>query len=91
MAVEGTAIISRSDPDLAETLTITSGRGLAPPVSLVTLTANELEKRRMRALTEGLNLNTDLHRNLKNAAKRILVPASESSRSGAGAEVDDNE
>ena len=91
VAAEGTAIISRSDPDLAETLTITSGRGLAPPVSLVTLAANELEKRRMRALTEGLNLNADLHWNLQNAAKRILVPASESSRSGAGAEVDDNE
>ena len=91
VAAEGTAVISRLGSDIAETLTITSGQGLAPSVASVTVTANELEKRRMHALTEGLILNADLYRDLLNAAKRILVPASESSRSGAGAEVDDND
>ena len=91
LAAEGTAVISRIGRDFATMLTIASGKGVAPSISLVTLTANDLEERRMRALTEGLNLNIDLHMNLLKAAKRILVPTSESSRSGAGAEVDDNE
>ena len=91
VAAEGTAVISCLGSEIVETLAITSGKGLAPPVSLVNVTASELEKRRMRALTEGLNLNTDLYLDLLKAAKRILVPASENSRSGAGAEVDDND
>ena len=91
VAAEGTAEISNLDNDVAKTLTISSGKGVAPPISLVNLTANELEERRVAALREGLNLNVDLHMNLLQAAKRTLVPANESSRSGAGAEVDDNE
>ena len=91
VAAEGTAVISRMDPDVSQTLTIASGRGVAPSISLVNLTASELEERRMLALREGLNLDIKLHMNLLQASKGILVPASESSRSGAGAEVDDND
>lgn len=62
----------------------------APPASR--LTAAELEARHDASLAGGLRLAPADWRTIRKAAARILVPASERSRSrGAGAEVDDNE
>ena len=62
----------------------------APPAAR--LTAAELEARHATSLANGLRLALADWRTIREAAARILVPASERSRSwGAGAEVDDNE
>ena len=56
------------------------------------LTTADLESRHADSLATGLRLDPDDWRAIRAAADRILVPASERSRSrGAGAEVDDNE
>ena len=61
-----------------------------PTISSVT--ASELEARHAASLANGLRLAPGDWRAIREAAARILVPASERSRSrGAGAEVDDNE
>ena len=61
----------------------------APPRSR--LATPELESRHAASLARGLRLRTDDWRSIREAAGRILVPATERSRSrGAGAEVDDN-
>ena len=91
LAAEGQTMISLANPDVATELTISSGKGVFPKISDVTINSVELERRRMRALKEGLFLVRETRETLLEAAKRVLVPASESSRSGAGAEVDDNE
>ena len=55
------------------------------------LTTPELESRHTASLARGLRLGPDDWRAIREAAARILVPATERSRSrGAGAEVDDN-
>ena len=61
----------------------------APPRSR--LMTPELESRHAVSLARGLRLDMDDWRAIREAAGRILVPATERSRSsGAGAEVDDN-
>ena len=61
----------------------------APPRSR--LVTRELESRHAASLARGLRLGMDDWRAIREAASRILVPATERSRSrGAGAEVDDN-
>ena len=91
LAAEAQTMISLTNPDVATELTISCGMGVPPIISDVTINSVELERRRMRALKEGLFLVRETRETLLEAAKRVLVPASESSRSGAGAEVDDNE
>ena len=91
LAAEAQTMISLTNPDVATELTISCGKGVPPKISDVTITSVELERRRMRAFKEGLFLVRETRETLLEAAKRVLVPASESSRSGAGAEVDDNE
>ena len=91
LAAEAQTMISLANPDVATELTISCGKGVPPIISDVTINSVELERRRMRALKEGLFLVRETRETLLEAAKRVLVPASESSRSGAGAEVDDNE
>ena len=91
LAAEAQTMISLTNPDVATELTISCGKGVPPQISDVTIDTVELERRHMRALKEGLFLVRETRETLLEAAKRVLVPASESSRSGAGAEVDDNE
>ena len=91
LAAEAQTMISLTNPDVATELTISSGKGAPPIISDVTIISVELERRRMRTLKDGLFLVRETRETLLEAAKRVLVPASESSRSGAGAEVDDNE
>ena len=91
LAAEAQTMISLTNPDVATELTISCGKGAPPIISDVTINSVELERRRMRALKEGLFLVREARETLLEAAKRVLVPASKSSRSGAGAEVDDNE
>ena len=91
LAAEAQTMISLTNPDAATELTIFSGKGIPPVICNVTINSVELERRRMRALKDGLFLVRETRETLLEAAKRVLVPASESSRSGAGAEVDDNE
>ena len=91
LAAEAQTMISLTNPDVATELTISCGKGAPPIISDVTINSVELERRRMRSLKEGLFLVRETRETLLEAAKRVLVPASESSRSGAGAEVDDNE
>ena len=91
LAAEAQTMISLTNPDVATELTISCGKGTPPLISDVTINSVELERRRMRAYKEGLILARENRVTLLEAAKRVLVPASESSRSGAGAEVDDNE
>ena len=91
VAAEGAATITRTDPDVATVLTIASGEGPPPAILAPALTAVELEKRCVHTLNDGLFLAIDARKVLLEAANRVLVPASEGSRSGAGAEVDDNE
>ena len=66
--------------------------GLPPAPSRASLTAADLEARHANSLANGLRLAPCDWSRIRVAAARILVPASERSRSrGAGAEVDDNE
>ena len=91
LAVDGTAAIARSGPDVATVLTIVSGNGLPPALPAPVVSPSELEHRRVHALKEGVFITRQARKMLLDAANRVLVPASESSRSGAGAEVDDSE
>ena len=64
---------------------------LPPAPSGSRLATPELESRHAASLARGLRLNMDDWHAIREAAARILVPATERSRSrGAGAEVDDN-
>ena len=68
------------------------GTGLPPAPSRSRLATAELEARHAASLANGLRLDPGDWQTIREAAARILVPASERSRSrGAGAEVDDNE
>ena len=76
-------------------LIATAGRpvaGLPPAPSRTRLTAADLGARHAASLANGLRLAPRDWGEIREAAARILVPASKRSRSrGAGAEVDDNE
>lgn len=66
--------------------------GLPPGPPPSRLTTRELEARHAASLAGGLRLTATDWCAIRKAAARILVPATERSRSrGAGAEVDDNE
>ena len=65
---------------------------LPPATPRARLYAQELDARHGASLARGLRLAPGDWREIREAAARILVPATERSRSrGAGAEVDDNE
>ena len=65
---------------------------LPPSPSHARLCARELAARHGASLARGLRLAPGEWKEIREAAARILVPATERSRSrGAGAEVDDNE
>lgn len=55
------------------------------------LTETDLENRRQQALVEGMDVDDALWHNLKSLADRLLVEATEASRSGAGAATPDND
>ena len=87
---------SFADLDAADVRLVAAAGGpptRAPPTPhAARLTAAELEARHAASLANGLRLAPADWRTIRQAAARILVPASERSRSrGAGAEVDDNE
>jgi LDH2 family malate/lactate/ureidoglycolate dehydrogenase len=54
-------------------------------------TEEDLERQRDSALVEGLEVDDQLWNTLKSLADRLLVEATESSRSGAGAGASDND
>ena len=91
LAVDGTAAIALTGPDAATVLTIVSDNGSPPAIFAPVVSAGELEQRRVHALKEGVFITRQARKTLLAAANGVLVPASESSRSGAGAEVDDSE
>ena len=65
---------------------------LPPAPPRARLSARELDARHRASLASGLRLAPGDWREIREAAARILVPATERSHSrGAGAEVDDNE
>ena len=69
-----------------------AGAGVAPSPERARIRGAELEARHAASLARGLRLTPGDWRAIREAAARILVPASDRSRSrGAGAEVDDNE
>lgn len=59
--------------------------------NLMRQTEEDLEQQRDRALVEGLDVDDQLWKTLKSLADRLLVEASEASRSGAGAGKSDND
>ena len=98
LVASGEMILDRSfaDLDAADVRLVAASSGPrrnlppAPPPSR--LTEAELEARHSASLAKGLRLAPADWRTIREAAARVLVPASERSRSrGAGAEVDDNE
>ena len=91
LTVNGEAAIACVKSDVASIMTVVSGKNWPPTPPAVAVTAVELEQRRFKALMEGLVISSYHREVLLELASRILVPASDNSRSGAGAEVDDNE
>ena len=98
LVADGETILDRSFVDLdAAGLRLVAAEGpprtdLPPAPPRSRLTTPELEARHAASLASGLRLGTGDWRAIRDAAARILVPATERSRSrGAGAEVDDNE
>ena len=98
LVASGQMTLDRSfaDLDAADVRLVATAGGppaRAPPAApAARLTAAELEARHAASLANGLRLALADWRTIREAAARILVPASERSRSrGAGAEVDDNE
>ena len=74
---------------VAEKGSLRAGHSTRPSPSR--LNTAQLESRHCGSLATGLRLDPDDWQAIRQAAARILVPASERSRSrGAGAEVDDN-
>lgn len=59
--------------------------------NLMRQTEEDLERQRDQALVEGLEVDDELWKTLKTLADRLLVEASEASRSGAGAGKSDND
>ena len=91
MALDG----SFADLDAAD-VQIVAARGELrvplPPASSPRFDAGELDARHRASLARGLRLAPRDWQAVRDAAARILVPATERSHSrGAGAEVDDNE
>lgn len=81
---------SDSSSDLCQ-LVIRTGTSAPPPPHEGGVSAENLEARHVQSVNDGLMLDSASRDRLRQAANRVLVPASERSRSGAGAEVDDNE
>lgn len=59
--------------------------------NLMRQTDQDLRRQREHALVEGMEVDDDLWRTLKNLADRLLVEATKDSRSGAGAGTTDND
>lgn len=98
IVADGGMILDRSFADLdTADVHLVAARGeprsrLPPSPSRARLCARELDARHRASLASGLRLAPGDWREIRKAAARILVPATERSRSrGAGAEVDDNE
>lgn len=100
LVTDGGTTLDRSfaDLDTADVRLVAAPGRPPPPASLppapspARLSARELDERHHASLAGGLRLAPGDWREIREAAARILVPATERSHSrGAGAEVDDNE
>ena len=101
LVTDGGSALDRSfaDLDTADVRLVAAPGRPPPPASLppapspaARLSARELDERHHASLAGGLRLAPEDWREIREAAARILVPATERSHSrGAGAEVDDNE
>lgn len=83
---DGITLIMANHVDLLPSL-----RSDYPLNDLLHQSETELFSRRDRALAEGIEVDPDLWRRLKQLADRLLVEATENSRSGAGAGTRDND
>jgi len=98
LVAAGEATLDRSFAELdAADVRLIAAQGPVPAAALAPapphsrLGPPELESRHAASLARGLRLGLNDWRVIREAADRILVPATERSRSrGAGAEVDDN-
>ena len=100
LVTDGGTTLDRSfaDLDTADVRLVAAPGRPPPPASLppapspARLSARELDERHHASLAGGLRLAPKDWREIREAAARVLVPATERSHSrGAGAEVDDNE
>ena len=99
LVANGSLTLDRSFADLETAdVRLVAAPGRPPPAALppappgARLSARELDERRRASLANGLRLAPGDWREIREAAARILVPATERSHShGAGAEVDDGE
>lgn len=100
LVTDGGTTLDRSfaDLDTADVRLVAAPGRPPPPASLppapprARLFAQELDARHRASLARGLRLAPEDWREIREAAARVLVPATERSHSrGAGAEVDDNE
>ncbi len=101
LVTDGGTALDRSFADLdAADVRLVAAPGRPPPLptslppapSPARLSARELDERHHASLAGGLRLAPGDWREIREAAARVLVPATERSHSrGAGAEVDDNE
>ena len=100
LVTDGGTTLDRSfaDLDTADVRLAAAPGRPPPPASLppapprARLSARQLDERHRASLARGLRLAPGDWREIREAAARILVPATERSHSrGAGAEVDDNE
>lgn len=100
LVANGSMTLDRSFADLETAdVRLAAAPGRPPPAALppagaggAQLSARQLDERRRASLANGLRLAPGDWREIREAAARILVPATERSHSrGAGAEVDDNE
>lgn len=99
LVANGSMTLDRSFADLETAdVRLVAAPGRPPPAALPPspgdsrLSERQLDERRRASLANGLRLAPGDWREIREAAARILVPATERSHSrGAGAEVDDNE
>ena len=98
LVANGEMTLDRSfaDLDTADVQLVAAPGGPRPPLPpappRTRLSARELEARHGASLAGGLRLAPGDWQEIREAAARILVPATERSHSrGAGAEVDDND
>lgn len=102
LVANGSMTLDRSFADLETAdVRLAAAPGRPPPAALPPsapapgdsrLSERQLDERRRASLANGLRLAPGDWREIREAAARILVPATERSHSrGAGAEVDDNE
>lgn len=83
---DGITLIMANHVDLLPSL-----RSQYTLTNLMRQTEEDLERERDRALVEGMDVDEELWLNLKSLADRLLVEATDASRSGAGAGTSDND